>query len=201
MRRPSRRNVKKVNLSGSGSGNPYLKPITSDQEDITAEWYFAKNGSLTAAIFNKNLKNIIVNQAFNRTIISDNDGKPVTFVLNGLVNGAKGHARGMELAYQQYHDGLPRPPAGPGHASEPHLRGQQGQALQRGLYGLLLSGRRSGELQPVHQRLRYGWPFVRDVPLDNLSRNTFNIALLYDRGPVSARIAYNWRGSTSTAWR
>ena len=33
-----------------------------------------------------------------------------------------------------------------------------------------------------------------DVPLDNLSRNTFNIALLYDRGPVSARIAYNWRG-------
>ena len=27
----------------------------------------------------------------------DNDGKPVTFVLNGPVNGAKGYARGMEL--------------------------------------------------------------------------------------------------------
>ncbi len=32
-----------------------------------------------------------------------------------------------------------------------------------------------------------------DLPLMNLSKYTYNRALLYDRGPVSARLAYSWR--------
>jgi iron complex outermembrane receptor protein len=32
-----------------------------------------------------------------------------------------------------------------------------------------------------------------DMPLPNLSRNSFNLALLFDKGPVSARLAYSWR--------
>jgi len=32
-----------------------------------------------------------------------------------------------------------------------------------------------------------------NLPLQNLSKNAFNVALLYDRGPVSSRLAYGWR--------
>ena len=37
-------------------------------------------------------------------------------------------------------------------------------------------------------KLRFG-----NLPLQGVSRNTFNFALLYDQGPMSARVAYNWR--------
>lgn len=33
----------------------------------------------------------------------------------------------------------------------------------------------------------------QDVPLQNLSKNSFNIVAMYERGPHSARVAYNWR--------
>ncbi|HET9642683.1 MAG TPA: TonB-dependent receptor, partial [Burkholderiaceae bacterium] len=32
-----------------------------------------------------------------------------------------------------------------------------------------------------------------NLPLTGLSRNAYNVALLYDRGPISARLAYTWR--------
>ena len=32
-----------------------------------------------------------------------------------------------------------------------------------------------------------------NLPLQNLSKNAYNLALLYDRGDISARLAYSWR--------
>jgi hypothetical protein len=32
-----------------------------------------------------------------------------------------------------------------------------------------------------------------DIPLQNLSKNSYNIVGMYEKGPVSVRIAYNWR--------
>ncbi len=185
--------VTKVSLTGAAGGNPMLTPVKSTQEDLTAEWYFAPNGSLTVAAFNKTLKDIIVNQAFNQTVMDDN-GKPINFILNGPVNGAKGFARGMEIAYQQYFDHLPDWLQGLGLQANytyvdskvkrynsvysPYCSAGAGQDnLNLYINGCDTDGRTFG-----------------DEPLDNMSRNTFNLALLYDRGPVSARIAYNWRG-------
>jgi TonB-dependent receptor len=34
----------------------------------------------------------------------------------------------------------------------------------------------------------------QDVPLQNLSKNSYNVIGMYERGPHSARLAYNWRG-------
>ncbi|WP_457426603.1 TonB-dependent receptor [Roseateles sp. P5_E7] len=190
---PTPPNVKKVNLSGSANGNPYLKPIESTQEDLTAEWYFSKNGSLTTAVFNKNLKNIIVNQAFNRTI-KDNDGKPVTFVLNGPVNGAKGYARGVELAYQQYFDGLPGLLQGLGLQANYTFVDSKVKRYNSVFTGFCSPGAGQENFNLYINGCDTDGRSFGDMPLDNLSRNTFNIALLYDRGPVSARLAYNWRG-------
>lgn len=185
--------IKKVNLTGTANGNPELKPIRSDQEDVTAEWYFAKNGSVTMAVFNKNLKDIIVNQAFNRTVL-DTSGKPVNFVLNGPINGAKGYARGFEVAYQQYFDGLPSALQGLGLQANYTFVDSKVKRYNAVYTGYCSPGAGQDNLNLYINGCDTDGRSFGDMPLDNLSRNTYNIALLYDRGPISARIAYNWRG-------
>ena len=78
-----------TSLTGNSDGNPLLKPITSTNEDLTVEWYFAPAGSLTFSAFNKNLKDIIVTQNYGKTV-KDVNGSDQTFLVTGPVNGAKG---------------------------------------------------------------------------------------------------------------
>ena len=98
--------VDNVALTGKANGNPLLKPVRSNQLDLTGEWYFSKTGSLTVALFDKELKDVIVKQSANVQLL-DGAGKPVTFTVTSPVNGAKGHARGLEIAFQRYLDMLP----------------------------------------------------------------------------------------------
>jgi iron complex outermembrane recepter protein len=185
--------VDAVNLSGSASGNPMLKPIKSTQFDLTGEWYFSKNGSLTVALFNKELKDIIVNQSATVQVPAAN-GTPLNFTLTSPVNGSKGHARGMEIAFQRYLDMLPGWMSGIGVQANytyvdsktkpydpvltPFCAGTDGGAgnLNLNINGCDTDGRTFGNL-----------------PLQNLSKHAYNLAFLYDWGPVSARVAYSWR--------
>jgi iron complex outermembrane receptor protein len=36
---------------GGSAGNPDLKPLTSDNYDVSLEYYFSRTGSITAAVF------------------------------------------------------------------------------------------------------------------------------------------------------
>lgn len=185
--------INAVKLTGTAQGNPALKPIRSTQEDVTAEWYFSKTGSLTMAVFNKNLKDIIVNQAYNYTV-TDANGKPATFVLNGPVNGAKGYARGAEIAYQQYFDWVPSWLQGIGLQANYTFVDSKVTRYNAVYTGYCSPGAGQDNLNLYINGCDTDGRSFGDMPLDNLSRNTFNVALLFDRGPISARIAYNWRG-------
>lgn len=185
--------IESVNLSGAASGNPMLKPIKSTQLDLSGEWYFSKNGSVTLALFNKDLKDIIVSQSATVQLPAT-DGTPLNFTVTSPVNGAKGHARGFELAFQRYFDMLPGWMSGLGVQANytyvdskttpynpvlsPFCAGTDGGAanLNLNINGCDTDGRTFGNL-----------------PLTNLSKNAYNLALLYDYGPISARMAYSWR--------
>lgn len=41
------------------NGNPYLKPFTSNDYDLAAEWYFGKVGMIAGGIFHKDISNLI----------------------------------------------------------------------------------------------------------------------------------------------
>ena len=186
-------NVTNVSDTGTASGNPNLRPIKSNQADATAEWYFSKSGSLTFAAFDKELKDVIINETF-LTPVLDTSGNTVNFVTTAPVNGAKGYARGFELAYQQYFDKLPGFLSGfgvqanytfvnthtslynPVTATSCGATGLGADNLNLNLNGCDTNGQPFGNL-----------------PLQGVSRNSFNLALLYDQGPISARVAYNWR--------
>ncbi len=185
--------IDSVSLTGKANGNPLLKPIKSNQLDLTGEWYFSKTGSLTVALFDKELKDIIVKQS--ATVqLKDGNGTPVDFTITSPVNGAKGHARGIEIAFQRYLDMLPGWLSGFGVQANytyvdsktkpynpvltPYCSGTSTDAsnLNLNINGCDTDGRTFGNL-----------------PLINLSKNAYNLAVLYDYGPISARLAYSWR--------
>ncbi|QGZ38079.1 TonB-dependent receptor [Pseudoduganella flava] len=184
--------ITNVSLTGSGEGNPNLMPTTAKSVDLTAEWYFAKAGSLTAAIFNKDLKNVIVNQMYNYEV-RDVAGNTQRFVVTGPVNGAHGYARGFELAYQQYYDWLPGYLKGLGvQASFTYVDSKR--KLNDGVYSAYCSGGDSASnLNLYINGCDTDGRTFGNMPLQGLSRRTINFALMYERGPISARAAYNWR--------
>jgi TonB-dependent receptor len=190
--------VNSVSLTGKGSGNPMLRPTTSKQVDLTAEWYFAPTGSITMALFNKRLKDIVVNQTY-ITQLPDTTGKLHDFITTAPVNGAKGHARGVELAYQQYFDKLPGAWSGLGLQANFTFVDSK-RDLYKPVYQKYCSGGNTAD--NVNLNLNGcdtdGTTFG-NLPLENLSRQTYNLALLYDKGPISARLAYNWRSKSLQA--
>ncbi|SEO00565.1 TonB-dependent receptor [Duganella sp. CF517] len=181
-----------TNLSGTSDGNPLLKPTTSTNVDLTAEWYFAKAGSLTFSAFNKDLKDIITTKNYSYNAV-DVNGTPRTFVVTGPVNGANGFARGFELAHQQYYDFVPD-----------WLRGIGSQASwtyvssERKLKDPVFNAWCSGNDASTNFNLFIngcdtdGRAFGK-TPLQGLSRHTVNLALMYEAHGLSMRVAYNWR--------
>jgi TonB-dependent receptor len=190
--------VNSVNQSGEGVGNPKLRPITSKQTDVTAEWYFSPVGSFTVALFNKRLKDVIINQLYNFQI-PDVNGKMQDFTISGPVNGARGRATGVELAYQQYFDFLPGAFSGLGlQANYTYVDSKQ--KLYSPVYSQYCGG--SGANATLNLNMNgcdtNGQSFT-DLPLPLLSKNAYNLALLYDKGPWSARLAYSWRSKNLQA--
>ena len=185
--------VKNVTFGGSASGNPMLKPTTSTQLDLTAEWYFAHAGSLTLAVFNKSLKDLVIQQE-DYISRADVTGTVHNFLVSSPVNGAKGKARGFELAYQQYYDKLPGWMSGLGlQASFTFV--DSSRQLYNPVYSEYCSGNSDG-VDNLNLNLNGcdidGRPFG-NLPLQGLSRQSANLSLMYDKGPVSSRLAYNWR--------
>lgn len=181
------------NYTGSGNGNPKLEPTRSNQVDATLEWYFAPTGSLTAAVFYKDLSDVIVNQLYT-VPVTDTSGGTQTFAVTGPINGADGTIKGFELAYQQYYDLLPG-----------FLKGFGVQAnytyvdSERELHDpVTLPYCESSNSVTANLNLNFngcdtdGRTFG-DLPLQGLSKHAYNFNLLYDRGPISGRLGYSWR--------
>ncbi|WP_267393649.1 MULTISPECIES: TonB-dependent receptor [unclassified Sphingomonas] len=182
-----------VNVSGSNTAgnfgfsasaqNPYLKPVDATQFDLTAEWYFAKVGQLTGALFYKDLSNIILdNYGYTRTLT--NNGQTYDVQVNGPAN-ASGHAhiKGAELSYQQTYDFLPGFLRGFG-TQETFTYIDAGKIPN----SVPANGAADGSRPPLDVTGIYD-----NLPLAGLSKYNFNASAFYDFAGVYARIAYSWR--------
>ncbi|MBI1196694.1 MAG: TonB-dependent receptor [Phenylobacterium sp.] len=146
-------------------GNPDLKPYRAWNFDLSAEWYFAPNAVVQAGVFYKKIKNFVVHADFEAA------DAPYSGVFNGVafdealipLNGDTATAKGVEISYQQSLTELPAP-----------------------FDGLLVG-------------LNYTYTDAtgkivgRSIPLPASSKNTFNAMLGYEKGPVSLRVAANYR--------
>ena len=92
--------------------NPFLEPVEAWQFDLTAEWYFDTVGSLTLAMFYKDIDNIVVsNQVYSRDLTNNGVTLPVSVSGPANTTGSS-KIKGAEVAYQQTFDFLPGALAG-----------------------------------------------------------------------------------------
>ena len=91
------------------SGNPNLKPITSNSLDLSYEHYLPNAGIISVGLFDKEISNYIVtNQT--TTVFPNNglfDGLVGAVHVNTFANADKSHARGLEFNYEQRFKYLP----------------------------------------------------------------------------------------------
>ena len=85
-------------------GNPNLRPYTSDSLDLSVEWYFAKGGLLSGAVFHKSISGFIQtlgNGTETHNVTQNSVTAPEVFAIFQPVNAGKTSAKGFEVSYQQ----------------------------------------------------------------------------------------------------
>ena len=163
-------------MTGTG-GNPQLKPMSANQYDTSIEWYFAPTGSLTFAAFHKDLRNYFLTGTDGEKITSG--GLTYNFGVQRYFNGAAGSVGGFELAYQQFYDFLPGPWSGLG------LQANYTKIYSNGGANPTVNAFESPEVTNAK----------RPLPLEGMSPDSYNVAAMYEKYGISARLAYNWRSS------
>jgi len=154
------------------TGNRLLRPVESWNYDLSFEWYFNRVGSITVAGFLKDIKGI-VNGGANVRRFTSPGGVSTDVLVNGPVNSDGGTLKGVEVAYQQTFDFLPS-----------FLNGLGAQLS----YTYVDAGDFNNSNLGAEQS-----PFAGGLPLAGVSKHTVNAVAFYEKGPISARVAYNWR--------
>jgi outer membrane receptor protein involved in Fe transport len=163
--------------------NPYLKPTTAWQFDLTLENYFANVGSFTAALFYKKFSNYIQYGAFNLDVTRGSVTRTVE--VRGPANGGGAEIRGFEVAYQRFFDFLPEP--------------LNGLGIQANYTFVDNKGVPNSNLSPVGgtgggtTNAGNAGTALTPGTLEGLSKHSFNLVGMYEKGPIAARLAYNWR--------
>ncbi|MFN3537926.1 MAG: TonB-dependent receptor, partial [Brevundimonas sp.] len=162
-------------------GNPYLRPILATNFDASVEYYFADVGQLTFSVFYKRLEDVITNGTTRQTFT--NNGASFDAVVTQPTNSDDtGSVRGFEVAYQQTYDFLPSP--------------WDGLGLNANYTFVDSDGVEQSTLSSTDPDVGAGRVANVDVsllPLQGLSEHTANLAVFYEKGPLSARLAYSWR--------
>jgi len=169
-------------LQGTFSvGNPKLKPAEADNFDLTAEWYFSSVGSLTAALFYKKLSNVTVNDT--QRLQLTNNGVILDSVVTTPGNAKEvGKIKGVEFGYQQTFDFLPGFWSGFGvNANYTYL---QSSGVPQSTLSATDPDVAAGRQTSID---------IKTLPLQGLSKNSYNISPFYQKGPWEVRLAYSWR--------
>ncbi len=161
-----------VNSATGQRGNPDLKPFTSDNLDLSIEWYFGDEALLAANVFRKDLDGLIDTTTFtaNRDFVTQLSPE----IFNGDVfftqpsNGASASIKGFELSYQQ-----------------PFSFAPEGVLQNFGFLANYTKTSSDADFGIEND--------VRSTGLPGLSPTSFNASLYYDDGTLDAKISYAWR--------
>jgi TonB-dependent receptor len=162
-------------------GNPYLKPIRSNNYDLTAEWYFSSVGQLTVSLFKKDLRGVLTNGT-DRLTFTNNGATFGAIVTTPLNSTETGRVKGVEVGYQQTYTFLP------GFLSGLGLAANFTYVDSKGVRQSTLSG-----TDPDVAAGRIANVDTSKLPLQGLSKYTFNVAPFYQAGGFEIRAAYSWR--------
>ncbi|TLM75225.1 TonB-dependent receptor [Microbulbifer harenosus] len=150
--------------------NPNLKPTMADQFDVSLEWYFNDRGGMAHInVFYKDISDLI-----SREFVIEEYGGWNYSVARPTNNGS-GTLQGAELGWKMFFDQLPEPFNGLGiDATYTYIDSKM-------------------ELEDVSQPVDTDFSSYADLPFTGISQDAYNLTAMYEKGPFSARLAYNWR--------
>lgn len=149
---------------GSGSGgNPDLNSVEAVNYDLSLEWYYGPANSLTGGVFRRDIEGYIQFYSSEEVI----DG--LDYNITRPQNTGDGYVEGIELAVTHFFDELPGLWSGFGvQANATFMDGE-------------------ADSPPDAEGN------VRRESIANVSDESYNFILLYEKDKINARIAYNWR--------
>jgi TonB-dependent receptor len=167
-----------------GGGNPFLKPLKSTNFDASLEYYFSNTGFAAITGFHRDMTGFVLNRTFTYP-----DPDPVTgypLEITGPVNTNKAMIDGVEAQVRTFFDFAGAP-------SWLHSFGIEANATYidaRADYTLFCAASAATCAAPT------GGPSatVQRLPIVDVSKWAANITGMYENGPLSLRLAYNWRG-------
>jgi TonB-dependent receptor len=151
------------------AGNPNLKPYRSTNLDFSLEYYPSQDSQLSVALFKKDISSYVMEKVLVKNVDLFQNGQ--LFDVTQPVNGKGATTKGVELAARSAFTWLPG-----------WLSGFGGDANYT---------RMDYKYAPGTERLNVLDGTV--LPYPGMSRNAYNVSLWYDRGPINARVAYNYR--------
>ena len=158
------------------TGTVGLRPIKATQADLSLEWYYARHSALTAAVFEKRLRDDIYSGTQigrrsghaairRRTARAPVPGTPFLWTISAPANGAKSVFTGLELTWQ-------------------HM-------LDNG-FGV--------HMQYTHTTSKgYDQTGASTGPVNAAPPTTASISLIYDKGPLSADVTWDYTSSYTYA--
>ncbi|MGH8080475.1 MAG: TonB-dependent receptor [Lysobacter sp.] len=177
---PSTLPVTQLNLTGSSFDNPYLEPMKAKQFDLSLEWYFDpdRGGMAWINLFHKDVEDYFRRQT-QLVAYPGADGKQYDYLITRPVNVGTARIQGVEIGWNQFFDFLPAPFDGFG-ISANYTYIDSSTKVPNNL-----------DTQPVDT----DGSVFSDLPADGLSKNSYNLAAFYEKGPWQIRLAYNWRSA------
>ncbi len=145
--------------------NPHLMPYTSDNIDLSADWYYAPNSYLSGDVFLKNVTNFIISGTTTQTInnvVDPTTGQAALWRVTSVVNGPNANVYGMEVAWQ-------------------HVFGETG-------FGYALNGTIVQTDRPYNPYDISSSNFAVTGLADSA-----NLTAFYDKSGFEFRVAINWR--------
>ncbi|MCU4674046.1 TonB-dependent receptor [Catenovulum sp. 2E275] len=169
---------------GGSAGNPFLKPMESNQLDLSLEWYFSDDGSVVSSFFYKDLSNFFIKGAYNAEFTNPVNGITQTARIDGPTNGGDGVMKGVELSYNQFYSFLPSPFDGLGiQANYSYIKAEGVPNSNLDNTDVANTGE-AGEAIDI---------FKGKLPLRGQSEHTANLIGMYEKNGWTARVAYKWR--------
>ncbi|MBL0923087.1 MAG: TonB-dependent receptor [Sphingomonadaceae bacterium] len=175
--------------TGSG-GNPFLRPLDSDNYDASLEYYFSRTGFASVGVFRRDMQGFIANRAYEFPEPDPETGR--TLVISGPINTRDARIKGFEAQVSSFFDFLPGALSGLGaQANVTYIDAKAD-------FGFFCPTAANAECvagpgAPNATTLRTRIPDV--------SKWTYNLVGMYERDGLTLRLAYNYRSSFPEADR
>ena len=186
--------------NGNILGNPDLKPFTAYNYDASLERYWGISNSASIGFFYRDVDaDIVTRRTVYEVPVSASSQYPGSAVegielwrVNQVENGEESVRKGIELSYTQFMDFMPSPFDGLGVSlNYTYADGSRPKARYIDQNGELRdeNGEFYTESSPDVQLLDPD----SFRPINNLSTNSYNVSVFYEKYGLSTRLSYNYR--------